>query len=59
VIPYVPNQFRTPRPEPAKSSSDLHTQFEELLSAVWSAEENWRFDDRLDMALKVRREEAA
>jgi hypothetical protein len=28
---------------------DLHTQLEELVAAVWHAEENWRFDDRLDL----------
>ena len=28
---------------------DLHTQLEELVTAVWQAEENWRFDDRLDL----------
>lgn len=27
----------------------LHDQLEEILDAVWAAEENWRFDDRLDM----------
>jgi hypothetical protein len=34
---------------------DLHSQLEALLDAVWLAEANWRFDDRLDQALKVRR----
>lgn len=33
---------------------DLHSQFEALLDAVWAAEANWRFDDRLDQALKGR-----
>ena len=31
---------------------DLHTQLEELVAAVWHAEENWRFDDRLDLLHK-------
>lgn len=31
--------------------TDLATQLEDILSAVWSAESNWRFDDRLDLAL--------
>jgi hypothetical protein len=31
---------------------DLHTQLEELVAAVWRAEENWRFDDRLDLLHK-------
>lgn len=31
---------------------DLDTQFEDLLHAVWRAEENWRFDDRLELALR-------
>lgn len=33
---------------------DLHSQLEALLHAVWAAEENWRFDDRLDLAFKRR-----
>jgi hypothetical protein len=35
---------------------DLHSQLEALLDAVWAAEENWRFDDRLDLAFKRRRD---
>jgi hypothetical protein len=34
---------------------DLHSQLEELLSAVRSAEENWRFDDRIDLATRTKR----
>jgi hypothetical protein len=33
---------------------DLHSQLEELISAVREAEENWRFDDRLDLATRIR-----
>lgn len=29
---------------------DLRTQLEDLLGAVWAAEANWTFDDRLDLA---------
>lgn len=36
-------------------STDLPTQFEELLAVVWWAEKNWRFDDRLDLSLKLQR----
>jgi hypothetical protein len=32
---------------------DLPSQLEDLLSAVRSAEENWRFDDRLDLAVRL------
>jgi hypothetical protein len=60
VFPYLPNQVRTaPRHEAAAAGTDLQSQFEELLDAVWAAEENWRFDDRLDMALKLQRDRAA
>lgn len=38
-----------------KRVPDLYSQFEALLDAVWQAEANWRFDDRLDQALKVAR----
>jgi hypothetical protein len=44
------------RPHPGdKRVPDLYSQFEALLDAVWQAEANWRFDDRLDQALKVAR----
>jgi hypothetical protein len=33
---------------------DLHSQLEELLTAVRGAEENWRFDDRLDLATRTK-----
>jgi len=38
-----------------KRVPDLHSQLEGLLDAVWDAEANWRFDDRLDQALNHRR----
>lgn len=34
----------------ATVSASLAFQLEELIAAVWRAEENWRFDDRLDLA---------
>lgn len=34
--------------------ADLQSQLEDLLASVWSAEENWRFDDRLDLATGFR-----
>ncbi|MGH7902695.1 MAG: hypothetical protein ACREPA_01035 [Candidatus Dormibacteraceae bacterium] len=34
---------------------DLPSQLELLLSAVWAAERNWRFDDRLELAARLRR----
>ncbi len=34
---------------------DLQTQFEAMLDAVWKAEADWRFNDRLDMAVNHRR----
>ena len=58
MIPYLPGQPKLEIVEPDVTSSDLQSQFEELLSAVWGAEANWRFDDRLDLALKVGREAA-
>ena len=29
---------------------DLQTQFEDLLHSVWLAEQEWRLDDRIDLA---------
>jgi hypothetical protein len=34
--------------------ADLPSQLEDILAAVWAAESNWRFDDRLDLALGER-----
>jgi hypothetical protein len=31
--------------------TDLQTQFEALIDAVWVAEANWRLDDRIDLAV--------
>ena len=50
-----PTRGRSRRPAGPASTPDLHTQLEELLNAVWDGEANWRWDDRLDLALKVRR----
>jgi hypothetical protein len=44
---------RQPRPSTPRAiaAPDLHSQLEELLDSVWDAEANWRFDDRIDLAL--------
>ncbi len=63
MMPHLPYQRPATHPAaliqpaivPSAHSSELHTELEELLSAVWQAEANWRFDDRLDMSLKVKR----
>ncbi len=55
MIPHLP--YGWPQSGPAgatpDASHDLQTQFEAILDAVWEAEDNWRFDDRLDMAFKI------
>jgi hypothetical protein len=43
----------------AVDALDLHSQLEELLSAVRGAEENWRFDDRLDLATRLQKRRAS
>jgi hypothetical protein len=45
--------FAEPYNDEVGTPHDLHTQFEEMLATVWSAEANWRFDDIFDMAVKV------
>jgi hypothetical protein len=61
MIPYTPYTRRSLQPAPLRatrpdtSTPDLQTQFEALLDAVWKAEGDWRFNDRLDIALKTRR----
>jgi hypothetical protein len=48
-----------PRPPSNKSwydsGPDLQTQLEDLLAAVWAAEEEWRFDDRIDLSMRLQR----
>jgi hypothetical protein len=41
------------RSEPERP--DLHSQLEELRMHVWACEAEWRLDDRIDLALKVKR----
>ena len=45
-----------PAPAESRPSVDLQSQLEALLDTVWKAEADWRFNDRLDMALKQRRD---
>lgn len=66
MVPYLPYPRRsyvaqtpaTPalavRPQ-AAATPDLQTQLEGILDSVWKAEADWRFNDRIDMALKTRR----
>lgn len=35
--------------------ASLSEQLEDLLDQVWVCEADWRFDDRVDFSLKVRR----
>lgn len=56
----LPNtkQLVKPRPQPrprAAEVPDLHSQLEELLGQVWACEAEWRFDDRIDLALHRKR----
>lgn len=47
---------RKPRPQARRPEvPDLHTQLEELLDEVWKREAEWRFDDRIDLALHRKR----
>lgn len=52
-LPYSRPAIPPPAAIPSAHAIDLHTQLEELLSSVWQAEANWRFDDRLDMSVKL------
>jgi hypothetical protein len=45
-----------PLPSPGSrrhSGPDLQTQLEDLLGAVWAAEEEWKLDDRIDLAVQL------
>jgi hypothetical protein len=60
MFPKIPTHITPPieqrLPQVDARVPDLHSQLEALLDAVWAAEENWRFDDRLDLAFKRRRD---
>ena len=54
----TPN-LNSPRTRPSIApvkAPDLQTQLEDLLDSVWESEANWRLDDRIDLALKRRRD---
>lgn len=74
MMPHLPYPRRTYAPDPAVPAAteiparvaaasrpevDLQSQFEAILDAVWKAEADWRFNDRLDMAVKHRRDSTA
>ncbi len=42
-------------PPAGPAAPDLNSQFEALLHQIWSSEAEWRFDDRIDLAVKFRR----
>lgn len=56
MMPHLPYPRRTFTPAlPATAGGlDLQSQLEAILDSVWKAEADWRFNDRLDMALKTR-----
>ena len=58
MMPHLPYPRRSQAPTmPAPSAGpDLQSQLEAILDAVWKAEADWRFNDRLDMALKAKRD---
>ena len=60
-MPHLPYPRRTYIPAPVAPANgiDLHSQLEAILDAVWKAEADWRFMDRLDMAIQSRREPTA
>lgn len=39
--------------EGAASTPDLATQLEAILASVWAAEEDWRLDDRISLAVDL------
>ena len=57
VLPKVkPHKSAAPKPVVRRAERpDLQTQFEEMLDKVWRCESEWRFVDRIDMALRIKR----
>ncbi len=65
MVPHLPYPRRAEPLSPAQPAQpgpllagapDLHTQLEAIFDAVWKGEADWRFNDRLDMAFKQRRQ---
>ena len=56
MMPHLPYPRRTLIPAvPAPTAGvDLQSQLEAILDCVWKAEADWRFNDRLDLAIKAR-----
>ena len=50
----TPSDGPTPRPWDTPES---HVWIEDLMDCVWRCERDWRFNDRLDMATRSRRQE--
>ena len=50
-----------PAPQPIRHRQpdhvDLQTQFEALLHEVWTREAEWRAEDRIDLAVRLHRDE--
>jgi hypothetical protein len=50
-----------PTPQPAErqpvESLDLQTQFEAMLHEVWTREAEWRAEDRIDLAVRLHRDD--
>ena len=50
-----------PTPQPIKQRPpdklDLQTQFEAILHEVWTREAEWRAEDRIDLAVRLNRDE--
>ncbi|HYW27549.1 MAG TPA: hypothetical protein VE953_25480 [Terriglobales bacterium] len=45
------------RPEPrSEQPPDLQTQLEAVLHAVWTEEERWRREERIDLAVRLVRD---
>jgi hypothetical protein len=44
---------------PRHEIPDLQTQYEALLDCVWDEEADWRLDDRIDLATRRPRRNAA
>jgi len=60
MLPHLPYPRRSliPRVPAIASGLDLQSQLDAILDSVWKAEADWRFMDRLDMALKTRGDSA-
>jgi hypothetical protein len=56
-MPSEPTRQPAARQPRQRLDLDLQTQFEAILHEVWTREAEWRAEDRIDLAVRLNRDE--